>query len=296
MTTAFVLSGGGSLGAVQVGMLKALAEYGVRPDVLVGTSAGALNATWVAAHGMSGESLDGLASIWTGLRRTDIFPIDTRRVLRAALGLGTALTSPHRLARLVTTHAGIEYVEEAAVPLHLLATDLLSGKPALISNGPLASGVLASAAIPGVFPPVERYGRFLVDGGVSGQSGVGQAVELGATTIYVVPAGAACALRQPPRSAIGVALHALSLLLETRTANEIARYSSTIDVKILPPLCPLAVSAADFGHAEELINRSHAASLDWVAGGGLERPSPERFLSVHEHGHDSAPAQPDPSF
>jgi NTE family protein len=233
---------------------------------------------------MSAESLDGLAAIWTGLRRTDIFPIDTRRVVRAALGLGTALTSPHRLARLVRTHAGIEYVEEAVVPLRLLATDLLSGKPALISNGPIASGVLASAAIPGVFPPVERYGQVLVDGGVSGQSGVGQAVELGATTIYVVPAGAACALPQPPRTAIGVALHALSLLLETRLANEIARYTSAVEVKILPPLCPLAVSAADFGHAEELIDRSHAASLDWVAEGGLERPSPERFLSVHEHG------------
>ncbi len=285
MTTAFVLSGGGSLGAVQVGMLRALAEYGVEPDVLVGTSAGALNATWVAAHGMSEQSLAGLTSVWTGLRRTDIFPIDTRRVVRAALGLGTALTSPHRLARLVRTHAGIEYVEEAAVPLHLLATDLLSGKPALISNGPIVSGVLASAAIPGVFPPVERYGQVLVDGGVSGQSGVGQAIELGATTIYVVPAGAACALPQPPRTAIGVALHALSLLLETRLANEIARYSSTIDVRILPPLCPLSVSAADFGHAEELIRRSHVASLDWMAEGGLERPSPERFLSVHRHGH-----------
>ena len=283
MTIAFVLSGGGSLGAVQVGMLEALAEYDVHPDVLVGTSAGALNAAWVAAHGMSRSSLDGLASIWTGLRRTDIFPVDTRRVLRAVLGLGSALTSPHRLDRLVRAHAGIEFVEEAAVPLHLLATDLLSGKPVLISNGPLASGVLASAAIPGVFPPVERYGQVLVDGGVSGQSGVGQAVELGATTIYVVPAGAACALPQPPRSAIGVALHALSLLLETRLANEIARYSATIDVRILPPLCPLAVSAADFGHAEELIERSRSSALAWIAEGGLDRSSPERFLSVHEH-------------
>src|SRR5215212_7163015 len=86
MTTAFVLSGGGSLGAVQVGMLQALAERRVTPDLLVGTSAGALNATFVAAHGAGPAALDRLAGIWAALRRDDVFPVRAPHVLLALTG------------------------------------------------------------------------------------------------------------------------------------------------------------------------------------------------------------------
>ena len=78
MTTAFVLSGGGSLGAVQVGMLRALSERNITPDLVVGTSAGALNAVFVAEHGTGPAALDRLAEIWTGLRRDDVFPVRCR--------------------------------------------------------------------------------------------------------------------------------------------------------------------------------------------------------------------------
>ena len=283
MATAFVLSGGGSLGAVQVGMLHALAEDGVEPDLLVGTSAGALNAAWVAAHGMSQDSLQELGRIWTELRRPDIFPVDLRQVIRAAVGLSPALSSAHRLGRLVAARADVENVEDTAVPLVLLATDLLAGTGVVISDGPLVDGVLASAAIPGVFPPVSKDGAVLVDGVVSGQSGVAQAVALGATTIYVLPTGAACALPRPPRSAIGVALHSLTSLIERRLATEMAAYADAATIKVLPALCPLAVSPADFGHAAELIERSLEASRTWIAHGEIDLPSPERFLAVHKH-------------
>jgi NTE family protein len=292
MTIAFVLSGGGSLGAVQVGMLRALTENGVEPDLLVGTSAGALNATWVAAHGTSQASLAELASIWTELRRADIFPIDMRQVVRAVVGLSAAVSSAQRLGRLVSTHAGVENIEETAVPLHLLATDLLSGTTAVISDGQLASGVLASAAIPGVFPPVERDGRLLVDGVVSGHSGVAQAIARGATAIYVLPTGTACALPRPPRSAIGVGLHAFSMLIERRLANDIAAHGTAAVIKILPPLCPLSVSPTDFSRGGELIERSHRAALAWIDGGGIDLPSPERFLSVHQHPADDSASPP----
>ncbi len=283
MTTAFVLSGGGSLGAIQVGMLRALGENGIEPDALVGTSAGALNAAWVAAHGMSDDSLDELAAIWRELRRADIFPLDIRKVVRAAVGLSGALSSADRLARLVSTHAGVDNIEDADVPLHLLATDLLSGAGVVVSGGSMVAGVLASAAIPGIFPPVRMDGRLLVDGVVSGQSGVAQAVALGATVIYVLPTGAACALPAPPRSAIGVALHALTTLIERRLADEMAASADAATIKVLPPLCPLSVSAADFGHADELIERGHRASRRWILDGHVDLPAPERFLATHDH-------------
>ncbi|HET7690073.1 MAG TPA: patatin-like phospholipase family protein [Nocardioidaceae bacterium] len=291
MTTAFVLSGGGSLGAIQVGMLKALADIGIKPDALVGTSAGALNAAWVAAHGMTNDSLDKLDTIWTELRRTDIFPVDIRQVVRAALGLSHAVSSAQRLGRLVAAHADVENIEDTDVPLHLLATDLLAGTSVLIDDGPLVEGVLASSAIPGIFPPVNKDSRPLVDGVVSGQSGVAQAVALGATTIYVLPTGAACALPKPPRSAIGVALHALTTLIERRLANEMAAYADAATIKVLPALCPLSVSPADFGHAAELIARSHQASREWIADGAIDLPAPERFLSAHHHRSTAARAR-----
>ena len=217
------------------------------------------------------------------LRRSDIFPVDIRRVVRAAVGLGGAMSSAHRLARLVHAHAGVDDIEHTDLPLHLLATDLLSGKGVVISEGSLVAGVLASAAIPGIFPPVRKDGRLLVDGVVAGQSGVAQAVALGATAIYVLPTGAACALPEPPRSAIGIALHALTTLIERRLATEMAAYAGAATIRVLPPLCPLAVSAADFGHAAELIARAHRTSLEWISSGGIDLPAPERFLGLHHH-------------
>lgn len=283
MSTAFVLSGGGSLGAVQVGMLQALGERGIVPDLLVGTSAGALNAAWVAGHGLSSASLDELARLWTGVRRRDVFPVDVGHALLALLGRRSALCSNDRLRELISRHVGIEGFAEVAVPVHLVAADLVSGEDVLISDGAIAAGVLASAAIPGVFPPVRIAGRSLVDGGVAHRTGVSQAVDLGASEIYVLPAGYPCAVTRAPASALGVAVHALALLIEQRLIDEVARFNGAATIKVLPPLCPLRVSAADFGHAAQLIRRSHAATTKWLDEGGVELPAQERFLSLHRH-------------
>src|SRR5688500_15791301 len=118
-TTAFVLSGGGSLGAVQAGMLQALHVHSVRPDLLVVTSACAVIAAWVAGHGLSADSLTELADVWTGLRRSDIFPVDARQVLRGLTGRSRDITSDSRLRRLVSSHASITDLAHARVPTHL---------------------------------------------------------------------------------------------------------------------------------------------------------------------------------
>src|SRR4051812_25465944 len=148
VTTAFVLSGGGSLGAVQVGMLQALAERGVTPDLVVGTSAGALNAVFVAAHGVGPAALDRLAETWTGLRRDDVFPVRAPQMLLALSGVRDALCTHHGLERLVREHVGFARLEDAALPVHLVATDLLSGEEVLMSDGDALSAVLASSAVP----------------------------------------------------------------------------------------------------------------------------------------------------
>ena len=300
MTTAFVLGGGGSLGAVQVGMLQALAERGVEPDLMVGTSCGAMNAAWVAGHGMSSDSLTELAAVWTSLRRSDIFPVDARQMLRGLLGLSPAVATNRKLRQFIDTHSSIHDLAQAQVPVHFVAADLLSGRDVLISTGDLATGVLASCAIPGVLPPVERAGGHLIDGALAHHTGIAQAVELGATVVYILPTGAACALSRAPRSAAGVALHSLSLLIEQRLSHEVAAIQAATTIKLLPPLCPLAVSAADFSHARELITRARRSSLRWIDSGGTDLPEPERFLALHRHGRARAgsgvPTSPDPGL
>jgi len=283
MTTAFVLSGGGSLGAVQVGMLQALTAHGIGPDLLVGTSVGAMNAAWVAAHGTSEESLAALAEVWARLRRRDVFPVDVLTALRGVLGRRPNLIRADGLGSMVTAHGGITTLEEATIPVHLVAADLLSGQNVMIAAGSLVTGVLASAAIPGVFPPVRRDGRYLIDGGVAHRTGVAEALDLGATLVYVLPTGAACALPAPPSSALGTAVHALTLLIEQRLARDIAACAPAATIRVLPPLCPLRTSPVDFTRGAELINRSRRASTEWIENGAIDLPQPERFLANHGH-------------
>lgn len=284
MVTAFVLSGGGSLGAVQVGMLQALAERGVEPDLLIGTSAGALNASYVAGHGASRRSLEDLADVWRGLRRRDVFPLNAARAAGAVAGAVPSLCSSEALRRLAQRHLSFDRLEDAAIPVHLVATDVRSGEEVLLSSGDAVTAVMASAAIPAVFPAVPLDGRHLVDGGIADNCAVMQAVSLGADRIYVLPSGYACALDRPPATALGSALQALTLLIEQRLILDVAHAAALVDLRLLPPLCPLAVSSIDFRHGGELVDRARAVSLAWLDDGADTSVEPERFLSMHSHG------------
>lgn len=282
-TTAYVLSGGASLGAVQVGMLQALAERHVEPDLLVGTSAGAINAAYVAGRGSSRRALDDLAATWVGLRRRDVFPLDPLRHLMALGGTRTSLFSDHGLRRLVAAHLTYGALEEASTPVHVVATNLLSGEEVLLSTGDAVSAVLASTAIPGVLPVVQREGMSLVDGGLANNTAISQAVALGADRVFVLPTGVACALTEPPAGALAVTVQALSFLIQQRLIRDVADFAGHAELHVLPPLCPLAVSPLDFRHAAELIDRARQSTGKWLDTGGPALPQPERFLSLHHH-------------
>jgi NTE family protein len=283
LTTAFVLSGGGSLGAVQAGMLQALAARGVQPDLLIGTSAGALNAGYVAGHGLTGSSLDDLAAIWAGLRRRDVFPLQPARLAAAAVGRAPSLCPSGPLRGLVHDHVGIDRLEDAIIPLHVVTTDVRTGEEVLLSRGSAVDAIVASAAIPAVFPSVRIGGRDLVDGGIADNAAISQAVALGADVVYVLPTGYACALSGPPSTPLSSAMHALTLLIEQRLVLEVAHFAERVDIRVLPPLCPLSVSSIDFGQARLLIERARHATGEWLDHGGPQRSHPERYLSLHRH-------------
>jgi NTE family protein len=264
-------------------MLQALSARAIVPDLLVGTSAGAVNAAFVAGHGTGGDALGYLARTWEGLRPQDVFPFDLLRSARALTGSKTALCSSAPLGRVLAANIPYRRLEDAPTPVHIVAPNLLSGEEVLLSTGDTVSAVLASCAIPGILPPVERDGLVLVDGGVADNAALSQAVTLGADEIYVLAAGFACSLEAPPRRALGVALQSLTLLIEQRLVMEVAQFSGHAQVKVLPPLCPLEVASADFRHARELIERSRDATGRWIDSGGPDLPAPARFLSLHHH-------------
>src|SRR5262245_17226919 len=276
MTTAFVRSGGGSLGAVQVGMLAALEERGFRPDLLVGTSAGALNAAYIAANGFDADVINDLAMIWHTLRRADVFPFDPVRQGLAMAGRRRSLCSRRPLRRLVESNLAITNIEQSRIPLHIVATDVMSGEEVLLSGGDAVSAVLASAAIPAVFAPVEREERTLIDGGVANNTAVSHAIELGADRVVVLPAGFSCALGAPPPNPLTAATHALTLLIEQRLIVDVAHLASHADIVVLPPLSPLSVSPIDFRAAVELIGRGHTTTAAWLDEGNHLLPHPER--------------------
>jgi len=283
MTTAFVLSGGGSLGAVQVGMLAALAERDVHPDMLVGASAGALNAAFVAGRGFSEHTVAELADVWRRVRRQDVFPFAPHRHLLALAGARPALCSADGLKRVIAGNVASERIESTRIPLHVVTTDVLSGEEVVLSSGELVPAVLASASIPAVLPHVDVDGRALFDGGVADNAPISQAVALGAERVVVLPAGVSCALPHPPRSALATAIHAITLLIEQRLVLDVAAYHDRVELVVLPPLCPLSVSSADFRHADLLIDRAHETSARWLDAGNHRLPRPERFLSLHRH-------------
>jgi NTE family protein len=283
MVTAFVFSGGGSLGAVQVGTVQALSERGIHPDILIGTSAGSLNAAFIAGRGDSPDSLRQLADVWAGLKRSDVFPLRPIRATLALLGRRSSFCSPEPLARLLRDEVSFPLLEHALTPLYVVTADMLTGQEVLLSEGDTVSALLASCAIPGLLPVVHREGRQLCDGALAYSSGISQAVALGADVTYLLPGGTSCALATPPRHPLAATLHAVTLLLQQRALLETVIYQQDTDLRVIPPLCPLPVSSADFSQARLLIDRAYRSAGTWLDAGSDQLPEPERFLSLHGH-------------
>ena len=280
MPTAFVLSGGGNLGAVQVGMLQALADRGIGPDLLVGTSVGAINAAFLAA-GPSPARIEELARIWVATRRSDIFPASPRAAVRAVTGRVNSFVDPRPLRRLLERTLAYGRIEDACWPLALVATEVTTGAEVVLRQGNVVDAVMASAAIPSVFPPVELDGHVLMDGGVVNNTAISVAGSLGADVIYVLPTGYACALPHPPASVLGMALHAVSLAIQRRLVADTAEWQHRCTLRVVPPLCPVSVWPTDFSHTAELMERARRATRHW-----LDRPLPDdqtTYLHVHEH-------------
>lgn len=278
---ALVLAGGGSLGAVQVGMLRELVRGGQRFDLVVGASAGAINGAFFAGNPTM-EGMRDLEALWRNVTQRDVMPWSLVTLLNLALRRDY-LCDGSALRRLLERNLRYGGIEHAALKLHVVAADMYSGAEVVLSNGPVVDAVLASAAIPGVFPPVRIGERWLVDGGVASNAPVAAAIRLGARKIFVLPTGFACVPKSIKPGAAAKAMHALNLLVSRQLVSDIDHYGAQVEICVVPSLCPLEASAYDYSACGALIDRAAAAARQWIEQGGLsERGAPD-VLREHSH-------------
>lgn len=278
---AFVLSGGGPLGALQVGGLSALFDHGIVPDIVVGTSVGALNGSFMAfdptPHGA--RRLEG---IWLSLRDGDLFPGSRFMAPWARfLARGNRVFDNHGIARLIDDRLGPEVrFEDAQIPLGVVAADQLSGTERVFSSGPLRQAVIASTAMPGIYPPVEIEGRMMIDGGVANNVPIAPAIDMGASVVYVLDATSWRQAQRPLARPIDHLLHAFSLARSQRLRIEMDDLTSKARVVMLPlPRMERYVPFTSLAHTADMITESYESVTRYLNGEALLEEDEESIPS-----------------
>lgn len=257
--TAFVLPGGGVMGIIQVAQLEALLRAGIVPDLIVGTSVGALNGAAIAANpGFDG--VDALRDVWMSLTAEDIFPGSRASRIWRILRHGDHL-HPNDGIRALVQQVPVRSFEELHIPLSVCAANLRTGGEHWFTSGPLAPAILASTAIPGVFPPVHINGEMFVDGGVVNNVPVSRAVELGASTIYVLPCGNGHATARPMRNPLDVLLTSFAHSRATRAELDRARYAELATIIDMPTIDTSGIAYNDVTHTRRLYHQALDASI-----------------------------------
>ena len=270
--TAFVLSGGGNQGVGQVGMLRALLERGYLPDVIIGTSAGALNGSVIATTPTK-EGVDRLEEVWLGLRGDQIFPGNMLRHAWNVLRRDDHLISNEGLRGVITAAGPAATFEELVIPMRVVTTDLITGDEHIFVRGPLHEALLASAALPGIFPPVEYNGMTLVDGAVVNLIPISHALAGPIDRIFVLDVSDPIGER-PIRSPLDVAIRAFAISRDQRFELELQWIPKEIQVVVLPPPHDDR-TFVDFSGARRIIDEGYelaTRTLDLLdAGPGRQR-------------------------
>jgi len=268
--TAFVLSGGGRLGSVQVGMLKALFEHGVAPDLCVGTSVGAINAAYLCGNPtMSG--ITDLERIWLSVNQKDILPVGLIRSVLQILRGKNYLISQNGLRTLLEEHIHYTTFTDAAIPCLIMATDILTGEQIVLTKGNIIDAVLASTALPGIYEPVSMNGRILMDGGISSNTPLSAAVEYGATEIYFFPAGYPRVLIKTPDTRLRMLMHSLNILIGQQFLRDIEIYQNEIPIYIIPPVILNQKLPNNLSRTAELLKLSYKNTKQWIDSGEIDK-------------------------
>jgi NTE family protein len=262
----FVLSGGGNLGALQIGMMRALLEHDIRPDLIVGCSVGAINGAGLAEDPTLAGALR-LERLWRALDGKELMPSggfvpNTVAIARR----GEAIHENHGLRRHLEQSLTARTFEELAVPFQCVATDVVGVREVWFRSGPLIEPILASAALPAVYPAVEIDGVRYLDGGIVDDVPMSRAVELGARTLYVLQVGLFSRPRPEPRRPLDVAVQAYWIARHHRFKRELAAMPPDIELHLLPTGQTPSMRYNDFTRTSELISLAYEASSAYLAG------------------------------
>jgi NTE family protein len=259
--TAFVLAGGGSRGAVQVGMLEELVRRGIRADRVFGASVGAINGAAYAGNPTL-EGIERMATVWLSVTGTDIFPRGTFDGPWAFFQKRAAVHANAGLRAII--EAGIDYenLEDAAIPIEVVTTSLTDGRERWITHGPAVEAILASSAIPSIFPPVTIDGDVLVDGGVVNNVPITRALAAGCDRIYVLLCGPLHYHPRPPRRPAEAALTAFFVAVHARFVRELALLPPGAEVVVFSGGGDPSGQYRDFSATAALIEEGRAEVAD----------------------------------
>jgi NTE family protein len=268
---AYVLGGGGRLGAAEVGMLRALSEAGVRPDLVLGTSIGAINGMAVASD-PTAAGVGHLRELWSRVDHTGVFGGSVVDRLRHLARTRTSLHSNEPLRHLLARAVPEERIEDLAVPFQCVAACIETATAHWFTDGPLVEAVLASCAVPGLLPAVRVGQRHYLDGGIVDSVPVRRALDLGAAEIYVLQVGRIEQPLRAPTRPHEVAMVAFEIARRRSFAQAMADLPAGVRVHVLPTggtgprfndLRQLRYR--DFSDIDVRIDAAHRATADYLA-------------------------------
>jgi NTE family protein len=259
---AWVLGGGGSYGAVQMGMVRALSGTDLAPDLVVGTSVGSLNGAVIA--GDPGRGPEKLADLWPQIARRDVFPGTLWANAFAVRQGRDYLFDSGPLSDLITAQIPAKRIEDLAVPFVAVATDLDTGQRVEMDSGELRTALLASAAIPGIYPWVEREGRRLVDGGLVANVPIEVAASRGARSILVLDCGTFGVQGRWAESVVSVVYQALIIAARQQVVRDL-QVARRLPVVYLPAPSTLTSTILDFSHTHELAAQAYDETVTMLA-------------------------------
>ena len=253
---ALVLSGGGVLGALQAGILRALFRTPYRPDLIVGTSAGAINGAFLSFQ-PDAEGADDLVNIWSSLRDKSLFMFNPLRVAYQMFTQKLCLFNSDLLEELVVQYAPADDFGATKIPLYITTTNLSRGRKEVFHEGPISRAILASTALPGFFCPVEIDGDQYVDGGVLANLDLQTALDLGATEILAIDL-TRCIDGQRPDSMVSLWMQTLDVIQRERVESEMARLSQKAHITLIQPGIETSQSLSSFNKVEQLMDEGQA--------------------------------------
>ncbi len=271
--TALVLAGGGIRGAVQIGMLQVLAEHGFVPDRIYGSSVGAINGAAFAGD-PTRSGVEQMTEIWLGLSRDHVYPQGRLHGPWMYFQQRDSVYANSGLRKVVEDGISYEHLEDAVVPVEVVATSLTDGREHWFTYGPVAEAVLASAAIPAIFPPVEIDGDRFIDGGVVDNVPIRRAVEAGATRIVVLLCTPPMYLPMPTKRPVEAILNALFISIHNRFARDMTQLPPGVEVIVCSGNEFGTRDFDDFSNTEALINQGRAEASEIVRRYGIGRPGP----------------------